>query len=195
MVECIAARWSPGIGDPTFVGWLTVLVYLAAAAATFRQVRGAGSQSANPPAGPNAFWIGLSVLLLALAVNKQLDLQSALTAAGRCLAQAQGWYEGRRAVQTVFIAMVGVTGLAAFAGAVAMVGKHARDLWVTLAGVALLLVFVVSRAAGFHHMDAFINNSVLGFKLNWVVEIGALAVIMIGLPRSKREPTSNADAL
>jgi hypothetical protein len=195
MIECIAQRWTPGIGDPTLVGWLTVLVYLAAAAATFRQTRINVSRNVDAPVSLNTFWLGLSVLLLALAVNKQLDLQSALTAAGRCLAQAQGWYDGRRSVQAVFIAMVAITGLAAFAGAVAIVGKHARELWVTLAGVALLLTFVVSRAAGFHHMDALINDRLFGLKVNWMFEIGALAIIMIGLPRRRRDQQSDAPAL
>ncbi|MDB5657901.1 MAG: isopropylmalate isomerase large subunit [Cypionkella sp.] len=37
--------------------------------------------------------------MLILAVNKQLDLQSALAATGRCIAQFQGWYRARRDVQ------------------------------------------------------------------------------------------------
>ncbi len=36
-------------------------------------------------------------------MNKQLDLQSMLTAAGRCLSQLQGWYDERRVFQRDFI--------------------------------------------------------------------------------------------
>jgi len=41
-----------------------------------------------------------------LAVNKQLDLQSFLTALGRCDARLQGWYETRRPAGYVLVRAV-----------------------------------------------------------------------------------------
>src|SRR5450631_116329 len=38
-------------------------------------------------------WRAVSILFLALGINKQLDLQTALTELGRVLAYDQGWYE------------------------------------------------------------------------------------------------------
>jgi len=48
-------------------------------------------------------WALLALLMAFLAINKELDLQSAFTVAGRCLAKAQGWYEERRDFQRHFI--------------------------------------------------------------------------------------------
>jgi len=50
---------------------------------------------------------------LALGINKQLDLQTALTEAGRVLARYQGWYEQRQFVQLVVIALFAMTCLIA----------------------------------------------------------------------------------
>jgi hypothetical protein len=85
-------QWRPGIGDPTPLGWATVVAYLAAswaccrAAAAERRSAHRGRNSTRP------FWSSLGLLLLLLGLNKQLDLQSALTAFGRRLAREQGWY-------------------------------------------------------------------------------------------------------
>ena len=112
MGDCILARWQPVIGDPSWQGWATVLVYLATAALAFLASRAAFPQ---PTARQErVFWVLVLLLLTGLAVNKQLDLQSALTAAGRCLARAQGWYGQRRLVQMGFL-----LGLALLATAVA----------------------------------------------------------------------------
>src|SRR5205085_8940882 len=48
-------------------------------------------------------WYSISSLFLALGINKQLDLQSALTELGKIIAHAQGWYEQRRLIQLVFV--------------------------------------------------------------------------------------------
>ena len=75
--DCSLTRWSPGIGDPGPVGWLTVIAYLAAAG--FSVSLGAKHERG---ALERAFWTISGVGLLFLAINKQLDLQSFLTAAG-----------------------------------------------------------------------------------------------------------------
>ena len=85
MIDCVLARWQPVIGDPTWQGWATVLVYLAtmglALAAVGRIGPGDGRHTRE-----RIFWLVTALGMAALAVNKQLDLQSALTAAGHCLA-------------------------------------------------------------------------------------------------------------
>src|SRR5262249_10354422 len=104
------AQWHPGIGDPTFVGWLTVIAYFVAAVlCVWRTLREKFSSSRQ------IFWGILSVMMVLLGINKQLDLQTWLTITGRNLAQTEGWYERRRAFQFWFILAVGTSGLLGFA--------------------------------------------------------------------------------
>jgi hypothetical protein len=81
-------RWEIGIGDPTPLGWITVAAYAAAAVLAWRN-----AGAARRTAVPHSFWIALTALMLALGINKQLDLQTWLSQAGRDLAIAQGWWE------------------------------------------------------------------------------------------------------
>ena len=101
-------NWTPGIGDPTIGGWLTVALYLVASVSCWILARNLRLEDA-PRLRERRAWQSISVLFLALGVNKQLDLQTALTESGRVLAQYQGWYQQRQLVQLAFIALVAVT--------------------------------------------------------------------------------------
>ncbi len=187
MIECISYRWSPAIGDPSLIGWATVFAYLVAAVFTFLRARDAFG-AAYPAMGElKFFWLVISVVLVLLAFNKQMDIQSALTAAGRCLALDQGWYEDRSGVQRMFMTGVAIVGAAVFAVAAWSLRRHIRGQWMVLAGLFLLITFVLLRASSFHHMDIFIHRRMLGVKMNWLIELLALALIIAGA--RKRRPS------
>ena len=101
-------RWRPGIGDPTVVGWVTVAAYLVAALgcglAAWREPMPDGT--GRPRARPSRFWLALAILMLALGINKQLDLQSLATQIGRDVITARGLYSVRRELQFGFILAV-----------------------------------------------------------------------------------------
>jgi len=104
--NCALNSWSPTLGDPTFMGWLTVALYLIAAILSAMVTRQTGGKE-------RLFWTLTTILLVLLTVNKQLDLQSAFTAIGRCAAKLQGWYEGRQTIQIYFIISVGLISICA----------------------------------------------------------------------------------
>jgi len=70
------------------MGWVTVAIYLAAAVTLVVAMRAPFPAASR--GRERLFWALLAAVLRALAVNKQLDLQSYLTARGRCAAQHQG---------------------------------------------------------------------------------------------------------
>lgn len=168
-------RWVPGIGDPTPVGWLTVGAYLAAAYACWRAAlrRGGGRRS-------RAFWWILALSLLGLGLNKQLDLQSALTVWGRRLAIAQGWYQDRRPVQAAFIAALGLAGLVGFALLLGLSRPLTRGRTLALAGLVFLISFVLIRAASFHHVDRVLGASLAGLRWNGILELSGITCVGSG---------------
>ncbi len=171
LITCVFATWSPKIGDPTIMGWVTVAAYIVATVfALLAMIRQSGRQ--------RTFWLILTLLLFALAINKQLDLQSALTAAGRCMAQAQGWYDNRRIVQFTFIILIVVIAVGASVLLSWTMRRDFAQLWLAILGLVFLLAFVAIRAAGFHHFDQLIGYTIGGFRMNWVFEL--TGIIMIG---------------
>ncbi|HLV66145.1 MAG TPA: hypothetical protein VKY73_10045 [Polyangiaceae bacterium] len=165
--------WSPGIGDPTFGGWLTVVLYLAAAVVCV-----ALSRSARVPARERTIWLGLAAGLAFLGVNKQLDLQSALTEIGRILAKGQNWYEHRHEVQRFFVEVIALVAVVTALVLAFVIRRMPRPTQLAVVGACLLLGFVVIRAASFHHVDRLIGMEWLGVRANWVLEIGGLACIL-----------------
>ena len=170
-LDCVFATWSPTLGDPTVIGWVTVVSYFAGVLlALFAAQASSGGQ--------RRFWLGLVVLLFVLGINKQLDLQSAFTAVGRCLSQSQGWYDQRQTVQIAFIVAVIGTSLAAGTLLSWSMRHHLKHVWLALTGVVFLLGFVVIRAAGFHHFDRFLGYEIGFVRMNWLLEIGGIFAII-----------------
>ena len=141
-------------------------------------------------------WQSISVLFLALGINKQLDLQTAFTEAGRVLAQYQGWYQQRQLVQLAFIALVAVTCVVAAFTLLIWARQAPISTWLALAGTTLVLGYVLIRAASFHHVDRFIGQRVLGFRWNWILEMGGIGlVILASLWRGRTGTSTNPAAI
>jgi hypothetical protein len=67
----LAAQWQFGINDPSFIAWLIFGVYFISAALCWRAGSG-NSSKANPQT--RELWRILSLALVVLGFNKQLDL-------------------------------------------------------------------------------------------------------------------------
>lgn len=180
ILTCALERWSPKIGDPTAIGWLTVAVYALAGVVAFL-VAIKGGFPIPSRRRERFFWFLLGLAFVALAVNKQLDLQSFVTAVGRCIAKLDGWYKDRRAFQLeVIVGLVLAMALAAALLWRLMRGTLRRN-GVALAGMVFVLAFVAVRAVGFHHVDVLINLHVMDIRMNWLLELpGPLLILLNG---------------
>lgn len=189
-------RWHPSIGDPSLVGWITVLAYLATAVLAGRNARAGAQQAAWWGAQTHGeaqasearllsrFWWCIACLLLALGVNKQLDLQTLFTQVLRDLARAQGWYEARRPYQVAFIVAVGLSSAAGTALLAYAMRRVLARVWLGLAGLGLLAGFVLIRAASIHQVDVLLKQGAV--RLNWVLELGAIGVIALSALRERQ---------
>ena len=123
-------------------------------------------------------WTAISILFLGLGINKQLDLQSALTAAGRVIAFAQGWYGQRQFVQLAFIICAAIVCVSVVITLLIWTRHGPLSTWFALLGTILVIGYVLIRAASFHHIDRFIGSTVLGFRWNWLLEMGGIGVVI-----------------
>lgn len=172
--------WSPGIGDPTVGGWITVALYFVAAVSSSLTLRAVVSRREA------ALWRGIFLLLVALGINKQLDLQSALTELGRVLASQEGWYGQRQLVQIWFIVGVAVCCVALALLLIVLARKAPPATWLAIAGVTIVLAFVLIRASSFHHIDRFIGERILGINWNWMLEMGGISIVLFASELRRR---------
>ena len=187
LAACVKTSWSPRIGDPSNIGWFTVGAYVTAAVLAFLVFKSQKDRQ-------RIFWSMLCVVLFALSINKQLDLQTAITAAGRCLALAQKWYDDRQTVQLVFIVFIATASIV-FSGIMVVTMRHSfSENWLALLGLAFLCTFIAVRAASFHHFDLFISSEITYVRINWIMELSGIAMIATNavLVLRNRSETNNS---
>jgi MFS family permease len=168
------------VGDPTFAGWLTTAAYFSTATmcvlCALRLDRHAG---ARERLRVRLVWWSLAVLVLFLGANKQLDLQTLFTAVGREIAKGAGWYAYRRTVQAWFVAALATVSLAALVAAGWALRREWRRRRLALIGLAILVGFVLVRAASFHHLGAALDWELEGPAFQTVPELLGIACIAI----------------
>ncbi|MEZ4866510.1 MAG: hypothetical protein R3C14_34645 [Caldilineaceae bacterium] len=176
-----SVHWQPGIGDPTLIGWLTVVAYLVAAGLCLLCAQRAEQIFPHqPPLRHRLIWGGLAIAMLLLGINKQLDLQSAFTDFVKALAYLQGWYTWGQRAQVLFILLLGAFSL----GCVLLLGWSIRQVWqqywVLLFGLLALARFIVVRAATFYGVALpELSHFTGGLRVNWLLElVGALLIIV-----------------
>lgn len=174
-------NWRPVIGDPSIMGWVTVVAYVVAAGIALH------ASVNNYRKHHRTFWIGCSGILLLLGINKQLDLQSLLTDIGRVFAKNQGWYQERREVQAVFVVALFIATLIVMM----LIGWKLRKEFIALlfpvSGLILLAGFILIRAVSFHHVDQILKSTIVTIRMNWLLELGGIAILMVsGLMHSVR---------
>ena len=183
-------------GDPSPIAWVITLAYFVVAGLCFYAGRKEKERSlgrARLTHAP-AFWFTLCGLLVALGFNKQLDVQSDVTEAGRGLFRMLGLYDYRRLFQAVFVLLFAAGAIAAVAAAIWFM----RDLWrryrLAFIGIIYLCAFVIIRAASFHHVDQLLYHLPLfGWLINTTLELGGNVIIGYAAWQAAQEkPSSQA---
>lgn len=147
-------QWRHLLGDPTGIGWIITISYLL----TFILCLWAGisvhkHKQQEDLYGNGGVLIGVSVFLLLLGINKQLDLQTLLTIIGRNLAKSQGWYNLRRLFQLVFIVLFILIVLLLLSIWIRRMKGKWRQYGFHFVGTIFILLFVMIRATSIEHVS------------------------------------------
>jgi hypothetical protein len=188
-----AEGWRPGVGDPTFIGWLIVGCYFTAAilcawalhvakigatmAADFERDRRFRDRSAAYRASFR-FWALLAGACLLLGVNKQLDLQTWLTEVGRNIATEQGWIHERRRIQSLVVGLIALGGLSTLGTLLYLTRELLPRHVLAFVGTILMACFLLGRTVSFHHLDVFLNRRLLGVEVVYLLELAGIACVV-----------------
>jgi hypothetical protein len=167
--------WRASIADASASDWITVAAYLLAAAIAIRASRAARGRA---EIRDGLFWRLTAALLVFLGINELFDLQTVLTEVGKAWALEGGWYEDRRLYQFEFVlALAAIAFLGGLAALRLTRGAHRAVRWALL-GLVFIGIFVLLRAASFHHVDALLGMGPDAFNWGSVQEM--LGIVIIG---------------
>lgn len=179
--------WRPGIGDPTWIGWITVAAYLISTIFCVQAGRHTRRHAREMQSESSQLWFSFAAGLFLLGINKQLDLQTAFIELGGQLALGQGWYQQRRLAQIIFVLLFGAIMIGALFLMVFQRRHFFKNHGFVLLGSIFLAAFVFLRAVIFNHVDDDFGLS-LG-EGNWLhgVELtGIFCFIIAGFRAGKK---------
>ncbi len=177
-LQCFTNVWSPRIGDPNLLAWIITFCYFLAVILTYAALKRVGNNYSDVTKA-RVFWLGLLMLMVFLGLNKQLDLQSFLTAALKCQALLEGWYEQRREIQLIFVITMAV-GFAAFlAFVVRYFRENLRKDWLAVIGIVFILGFILIHLSYFNSIDMPAVNSFYEAGLNGPLELAGIFFICL----------------
>jgi len=122
-------------------------------------------------------WLLITVTMVLLGLNKQLDLQTLLIQTVRERAYEHGWYNDRRRYQVDFILIISAAAVFFGIGLSLRLRRVLRRVIVAVAGLGMLVVFVLIRASSFHYVDRALS---LGgrFRVNALIELSGIGLII-----------------
>jgi hypothetical protein len=88
-------------------------------------------------------------------------------------------YEYKRLLQVLFIASIFIIALSAFYFIVKKLYGVTKQQILAIVGIVFLLMFIFIRASSFHNVDTLIGYSLMGFKMNWILELTGIGLILI----------------
>jgi len=133
--------------------------------------------------------------MLLLAINKQLDLQMWFWLTGKNWAKANGWYEQRRTIQLGSMLAISIMTGAGLAYFTWLTRSAFRQRLLALLGVVFTMCFVLIRASSLHHVDTMLRWSVVGVKMNWILENGGILLVVIAALKAIRVSRRERDVV
>jgi hypothetical protein len=175
-------EWRPIIGDPTVVGWFTVILYFFTSYWTYQAAIRLDKRWRR------IVWKCTALLLAFLGINKQLDLQTFFLSFCKAYAKYHGWYAERRSMQNIFMLTVTLLAICSVVTLHHYAKRSNFDDRILFFGLAILVGFVLIRAISFHDVDTLLR---LGFPklftLNNLLEISGLLTCLFAAKRMSKE--------
>ena len=160
---------------------LTALAYLftAAACALASVYRTADHESLNQC---RQIWQNFAIVLSLIAVNTLVGGEQVLVLWLRSVARADGWYEIRRPVQVVVLAIAlgaGVLLAARLWNCASLSNPPMALAWAT-AGIGVVMGLVCLRLVSYHYADVLMGHRVAGFSLARWTELFGFVLVWLG---------------
>lgn len=167
-------KWQASIAHADMADWVTVAAYLLAAILCSRAGRHAWLRRNSRE---KIFWRFTAILFVFLGINELLDLQTLLTMVGRAHAKANGWYPDHRKIQYIFVVALAI-GAVLFGAAILWLTRRTHyGVRLALGGLVFIGLFILLRAASFHHLDDILGRGATDFPLGSIQEMAGILLV------------------
>lgn len=121
----------------------------------------------------------IGIALIALGMNKQMDLQVTIIKTGRRLAEATGIYQHRLVIHRLFFTALCFMLFVFLQRFRRQINEFRRTFPVGSFGLVLVAGYSILRAATIEHMDRLIGFDLEKVPALWLLEIGGIMFIGI----------------
>lgn len=178
------AAWLSRSGDTTFWSWVITALYAVTMVVAMYYVKKIPAAKAE-----RFLWKWITVFLVVMGINKQLDLQILVMMAGNFVGNHLGFIGYRREIQKA-LALIIFTGVS-ISGVVILLRARAvlRQSAVELAGVATLAFFALVRVGTITHLHkAAAFEYQKGVHIHGIELLGLLVILLALVLHVKRLP-------
>lgn len=170
-------RWRLGIGDPTIEGWLICTLYFIGFILSFKKSINVKVNSTVS----HKTWTFISLTLLFLSLNKQLDLQTLISDTGRAIAINLELMEQRHIFKRVFILVVALCGIIFLIKYKENVVSFNKNYHLAFVGMTTLITFVFLRAISFHIFSDTFNNMLENIYFFKALELTSILILLLSI--------------
>jgi hypothetical protein len=157
--------------------WLREFAYLAVGLAAFVAAwrAGRGRSAIVVP----LFWCVCAVLLMVLAISREIDLANRIANEGRHIFRVEGWYPDRRPVQRwAILGILAMSSVVGAAGCAVIIWRRWPQLLLGFVAIVVLGTFLAVRTVSLHDIDALLyRRSFEQVQYNAIFELGATAFV------------------
>ncbi len=174
-------HWQPGFAEPVIANRLIFAVHLIAALLCgFSTLQ--YSHSSQNSKRKLKVWLGLTIFMLILSVNKLFNLQELFIDIIRIGLDLNGWYEQRHFLQIGFILGIAIiSGLFAYRAVKIFSDVKLSHHRLLAISVFFLLGFLMLQAMSFHDIDQLMNWPFVQLPLKIILEICIISLMIISL--------------
>jgi hypothetical protein len=161
---------------PSFLDTTTFIVaaYLVAALAGAWAAVSALRQGRRLEA---ASWAGIVLLLVGIALLRELDLLHYVGREVRATAAEEGWYDNRRPYQRLAIRLIIVGGLFGSAVGVLLLKRERAVVIAGFLAMTYVVCLLAVRAVSLHNVDLFMVGRLIGLTRARGMELPGLAIV------------------
>jgi hypothetical protein len=171
--------WKKDRGDPSVMGWFITFCYFLVFIISFYFVK------KTTPFIKNKnfiwFWYAVTIFIILLGINKQLDLQMLFADYARLYAKMSGMFVNRKPFQHKIISLLATIGISVFFIFIYNFWRAPKTTWIALFGFSILFSFPLIRLVSLHRLESLLYKSFLSVKIVDVIEIIGISIVLIAI--------------